>query len=44
LRASRPLAASSEPRSTSAPTAGWVGVSAFNDEPFADHWFEKALA
>ena len=23
---------------------GWVEVPAFNDEPFADHWFEKALA
>src|SRR5919198_2395487 len=22
---------------------GWVEVPAFNDEPFADHWFEKAL-
>jgi DNA-binding MarR family transcriptional regulator/GNAT superfamily N-acetyltransferase len=25
-------------------SAGWVEVPAFNDEPFADHWFEKALA
>ena len=24
-------------------SAGWVEVQAFNDEPFADHWFEKAL-
>jgi DNA-binding MarR family transcriptional regulator/ribosomal protein S18 acetylase RimI-like enzyme len=24
-------------------SAGWVEVAAFNDEPFADHWFEKAL-
>ncbi|HWF52730.1 MAG TPA: MarR family winged helix-turn-helix transcriptional regulator [Solirubrobacteraceae bacterium] len=24
-------------------STGWVEVSAFNDEPFADHWFEKAL-
>jgi GNAT superfamily N-acetyltransferase len=24
-------------------SAGWVEVLAFNDEPFADHWFEKAL-
>jgi GNAT superfamily N-acetyltransferase len=24
-------------------SAGWVEVSAFNDEPFADHWFEKSL-
>lgn len=23
---------------------GWVEVAPFNDEPFADHWFEKALA
>lgn len=23
---------------------GWVEVPAFNDEPFADHWFEKALS
>jgi len=23
-------------------SAGWVEVPAFNDEPFADHWFEKA--
>ena len=23
--------------------AGWVEVSAFNDEPFADHWLEKTL-
>lgn len=23
--------------------AGWVEVPAFNDEPFADHWFEKEL-
>ena len=22
---------------------GWVEVPAFNDEPFADHWFEKPL-
>jgi DNA-binding MarR family transcriptional regulator/GNAT superfamily N-acetyltransferase len=24
-------------------SAGWNEVPAFNDEPFADHWFEKAL-
>jgi DNA-binding MarR family transcriptional regulator/GNAT superfamily N-acetyltransferase len=24
-------------------SAGWVEVEPFNDEPFADHWFEKAL-
>ena len=24
-------------------SAGYVEVAAFNDEPFADHWFEKAL-
>jgi len=24
-------------------SAGWVEVPAFNDEPFADHWFEKQL-
>lgn len=24
-------------------SAGWVEVPRFNDEPFADHWFEKAL-
>jgi DNA-binding MarR family transcriptional regulator/GNAT superfamily N-acetyltransferase len=24
-------------------SAGWVEVPAFNDEPFADHWFEKTL-
>jgi DNA-binding MarR family transcriptional regulator/GNAT superfamily N-acetyltransferase len=24
-------------------SAGWVEVAAFNDEPFADHWLEKAL-
>jgi DNA-binding MarR family transcriptional regulator/GNAT superfamily N-acetyltransferase len=24
-------------------SAGWVEVSPFNDEPFADHWFEKQL-
>lgn len=24
-------------------SAGWVEVPAFNDEPFADHWLEKAL-
>jgi GNAT superfamily N-acetyltransferase len=24
-------------------SAGWVEVPAFNDEPFADHWFEKRL-
>jgi hypothetical protein len=23
---------------------GWAEVSRFNDEPFADHWFEKTLA
>jgi DNA-binding MarR family transcriptional regulator/GNAT superfamily N-acetyltransferase len=25
-------------------SAGYVEVPAFNDEPFADHWFEKRLA
>jgi hypothetical protein len=25
-------------------SAGWVEVAPFNDEPFADHWFEKRLA
>jgi GNAT superfamily N-acetyltransferase len=25
-------------------SAGWVEVPPFNDEPFADHWFEKQLA
>jgi DNA-binding MarR family transcriptional regulator/GNAT superfamily N-acetyltransferase len=25
-------------------SAGWVEVAPFNDEPYADHWFEKALA
>jgi GNAT superfamily N-acetyltransferase len=25
-------------------STGWVEVPAFNDEPFADLWFEKALA
>jgi DNA-binding MarR family transcriptional regulator/GNAT superfamily N-acetyltransferase len=25
-------------------SAGWVEVPAFNQEPFADHWLEKALA
>jgi ribosomal protein S18 acetylase RimI-like enzyme len=24
-------------------STGWVEVPAFNDEPFADHWFEKSL-
>lgn len=24
-------------------SAGWVEVPPFNDEPFADYWFEKAL-
>ena len=24
-------------------SAGWVDVPAFNDEPFADHWFQKRL-
>ena len=24
-------------------SVGYVEVPAFNDEPFADHWFEKAL-
>ncbi len=24
-------------------STGWQEVAAFNDEPFADHWFEKAL-
>ena len=24
-------------------SAGWVEVPAFNEEPFADHWFEKRL-
>ena len=25
-------------------SSGYVEVEAFNDEPYADHWFEKALA
>ena len=25
-------------------SAGYVEVPAFNDEPFADHWFEKSFA
>jgi DNA-binding MarR family transcriptional regulator/GNAT superfamily N-acetyltransferase len=25
-------------------STGWVEVAPFNDEPFADHWLEKALA
>ena len=25
-------------------SAGWIEVRPFNDEPFADHWLEKALA
>jgi hypothetical protein len=25
-------------------SAGYVEVPAFNDEPFADHWFEKPFA
>jgi DNA-binding MarR family transcriptional regulator/GNAT superfamily N-acetyltransferase len=25
-------------------STGWVEVAPFNDEPFADHWFEKELA
>ena len=25
-------------------STGWVEVAPFNDEPFADHWFEKRLA
>jgi DNA-binding MarR family transcriptional regulator/GNAT superfamily N-acetyltransferase len=25
-------------------SAGWVEAPPFNDEPFADHWFEKKLA
>jgi DNA-binding MarR family transcriptional regulator len=25
-------------------STGWVEVAPFNDEPFADHWFEKGLA
>ncbi|MEA2410084.1 MAG: hypothetical protein QOC77_645, partial [Thermoleophilaceae bacterium] len=25
-------------------TAGYEEVPPFNDEPFADHWFEKHLA
>jgi hypothetical protein len=24
-------------------SAGYVEVTAFNDEPFAHHWFEKTL-
>jgi GNAT superfamily N-acetyltransferase len=24
-------------------SSGWVEVPPFNDEPFADHWFEKTL-
>ena len=25
-------------------STGWIEVPPFNAEPFADHWFEKALA
>jgi GNAT superfamily N-acetyltransferase len=25
-------------------STGWLEVPAFNDEPFADHWFEKVLS
>jgi GNAT superfamily N-acetyltransferase len=25
-------------------STGWIEVPPFNDEPFADHWFEKTLA
>lgn len=25
-------------------STGWVEVAPFNDEPFADHWFQKALS
>ena len=25
-------------------STGWVEVPPFNDEPYADHWFEKPLA
>jgi hypothetical protein len=25
-------------------SSGYIEVPAFNDEPFADHWFEKRLA
>jgi len=25
-------------------SSGWIEVPAFNDEPFADHWFEKTLS
>jgi len=25
-------------------STGWVEVPPFNDEPFADHWFNKELA
>jgi hypothetical protein len=25
-------------------TSGYIGVKPFNDEPYADHWFEKQLA
>jgi len=25
-------------------STGWVEVPPFNDEPYADHWFEKQLA
>jgi DNA-binding MarR family transcriptional regulator/GNAT superfamily N-acetyltransferase len=25
-------------------SSGWVDVAPFNDEPFADHWLEKALS
>jgi hypothetical protein len=24
-------------------TSGYTEVAAFNDEPYADHWFEKPL-
>ena len=36
-------AASSPRRSPCTRSAGYVEVPAFNDEPFADHWFEKIL-
>ena len=41
-RASRPSAVLTEALALYRST-GWVEVPAFNDEPFADHWFEKQL-
>jgi hypothetical protein len=33
-----------EGRARAVPLGRWVEVPAFNHEPFADHWLEKALA